>query len=192
MIDWEEIIHCAKFYQRPVYQLAASMVDSTNSVLDLGCGYPVKLREYIAPLTKDITGVDLPEVIERIQGFRFGTWIAADLDVQGIDLGRTFDVIICADVIEHLHNPRILLDVITKHGHRDTKIILSTPDSRTTKKLSDGKTPANSEHVREWATVELQRYLIASGLTVLKNQPYAEGGHCEPYRTNRFICEIIP
>ena len=52
-----------------------------KSVVDLGCGTPSKLEEFIAPHVKDITGVDAKE----INGFLFGKWIVADLEKE-IDL----------------------------------------------------------------------------------------------------------
>lgn len=189
--DWEEKKHCDKFYQRPVYQLAASLINpAMQSVLDLGCGYPLKLKDFIVPLTEDITGVDLPDVIERIQSFEFGIWVAADLNV-GLSLGRTFDVIICADVIEHLDNPDRLLEIIRNHSHKDTRIVISSPDIETTEKRADGMTPANIAHVKEWATLELQTFLNSHGLVAFDNRSYIEqGGQCNPYWNTCFVCSI--
>jgi len=76
-------------------------------VLDLGCS-DGSLGQRIGSLGHHVTGVDveaLDGVVDRLDDF-----IVADLD-QGIPdtIEGTYDLILCADVIEHIRRPDLLL-----------------------------------------------------------------------------------
>jgi len=72
--------------------------------LDAGCagGY---LSQILAARGFDVTSIDLPGV-EPPEGVQF---IAADLNDGLPPLRRRFDYILCADVLEHLRDPLVLL-----------------------------------------------------------------------------------
>ena len=80
---------------------------SPRRVLDLGCGAGVLAPLLRAP-AREITGVDVvpPEQVSDA----VDRYVRSDLEV-GIpaDLGRDFDVILMADVLEHLKNPEVVL-----------------------------------------------------------------------------------
>ncbi len=81
-------------------------------VLDLGCS-DGSLGQRIGSLGHHVTGVDveqLPGVTDRLDDF-----ILADLD-QGIPdtIDGTFDLVLCADVIEHVRRP----DQLLRDAHR--------------------------------------------------------------------------
>jgi 2-polyprenyl-3-methyl-5-hydroxy-6-metoxy-1,4-benzoquinol methylase len=135
----------AAMFQLKIYKAAGHLakVQKVNSFLDLGCGYPTKLADHIYPITRNITGVDLKGKIDLIKNMGFGTWIVHDFDgVKILNLRKKFDMIISADVIEHLDNPNVLLNAIKKHSTRRTVILLSTPDAESTKSTPEGR-PAN-------------------------------------------------
>ena len=73
-------------------------------VLDAGCagGY---LSQILAARGFDVTSIDLPGT-EPPEGVEF---IAADLNHGLPPLRRRFDYILCADVLEHLRDPLVLL-----------------------------------------------------------------------------------
>jgi glycosyltransferase involved in cell wall biosynthesis len=79
-------------------------------ILDLGCS-DGRLGELLRQRGHHVVGIDaeeLPGVRDRLDGF-----LAADLD-GGIPpgAGRDFDVVLAADVLEHLRDPTALLESI--------------------------------------------------------------------------------
>jgi glycosyltransferase involved in cell wall biosynthesis/ubiquinone/menaquinone biosynthesis C-methylase UbiE len=87
-------------------------------ILDLGCSGG-QLSARLQAMGHDVTGVDvseLPGVRDRIAAF-----VKADLnDGIPVAVGSGFDVVLCADVLEHLANPGALLsqihDVLAPEG----------------------------------------------------------------------------
>lgn len=155
-------------FQWHVYRWARDLIvrERLWSVLDLGCGVGTKLRDHIEPVCDDITCVDQPSAIEaaRSLGTR-GTMIPMDLERPAARLGRTFDVILCADVLEHLVDPDPALALIRSACHERTRVLLSTPDRRRLR----GRACMQSdkpEHVREWSAAEFVRYARSRGLRV--------------------------
>ncbi len=179
----------SKVYQRDVYKFAGELAQkhNLNSYLDVGCGYPSKIKEFIHPHIKDITGLDLAEVVDQAKDIGFGTWKATDLE-KNFNLERKFDLIVSADVIEHLQNPIKLLDSIRKHCTDDTYVIISTPDGDTTRKIH-GR-PSNSLHVQEWNTEEFVALLKAYDFEVLEKKTAIEHYNLkETYIGNYFLCK---
>jgi hypothetical protein len=67
------------------------------------------------------------------------------------------DLVICADVIEHLDNPDDLLDFIDDIDFR--LLIISTPERDGQAGKNDFGPPENTSHYREWNAVEFKNYL---------------------------------
>ncbi len=159
-------------YQFHVYAWAAHLirVRHLRSVLDVGCGVGVKLREHIAPVCDDITGIDQPSAIAGAREQRVpATFIEGDLERAGCDPGRTFDLIICADVLEHLLDPRPAMDLITRCCHERSLVLLSTPD-RPRRRGRTNMESLKPEHVREWSIDEFARFATRAGLRVLRRR----------------------
>jgi len=95
-------------------------------VLDVGCSGG-RLAEQLRERGHHVTGIDVyetPETSKRLDAF-----YRADLD-QGIpdEVGRGFDVVIAADVIEHLRNSDQLLRQIADRLEPDGRLLLSVPN----------------------------------------------------------------
>jgi 2-polyprenyl-3-methyl-5-hydroxy-6-metoxy-1,4-benzoquinol methylase len=141
-------------YQREVYCFAAEIASlcSVKSVCDIGCGSGHKLLKHFCHL--QTVGVDLPPTVAWLrENHPDRTWFeCAEEGAWG-----QHDLIICADVVEHVVDPDRLLDVIEKSARG--LIVLSTPD-RTL--LNDGfymGPPLNPCHVREWTFLEFHTYI---------------------------------
>jgi len=95
-------------------------------VLDLGCS-DGELGARIQALGHEVVGVDIEEhkgVRDRLTDF-----YQADLD-HGLpaELGGGFDVVLAADVLEHVRSPEHLLAEIAKHLRPGGSVITSVPN----------------------------------------------------------------
>jgi glycosyltransferase involved in cell wall biosynthesis len=95
-------------------------------LLDLGCSdgqFSAKVRE----LGNEVTGVD----IEKLDGVgeRVDRFVEADLE-EGIpsDVGEPYDLVLAADVLEHVKQPDVLLREAAEHLRPGGTIIASVPN----------------------------------------------------------------
>lgn len=114
-----DTIEESRVYQYQVYEVARNLIvrNSLNSVLDIGCGMGMKLAKLIYPVCKDITAIDEPGTVTRCKTWHnFGKWYGDNIEESSLNLNRTFDLIISADVIEHLVDPDKLLLMIKRYA----------------------------------------------------------------------------
>lgn len=160
--------HTHRYFQAEVYRLAAEVVrrEGLRSVLDAGCGPGEKLRRHLGPCVEELVGVDqagsAASWTDRSGHARF---VAVDLEAGGPPLGRTFDLVMAVDVIEHLDDPDRLLDFLRAHMHRRSHWLISTPERELLRGPRNLRSP-KAEHVREWTRAELRAYLGSRGFEV--------------------------
>ena len=156
-------------YQRHVYAWAARLIERAGlrSVLDVGCGVGTKLREVIAPVGVEITGLDQISAITKARELGCpGTLVPVDLESPSFEPRRAYDLILCADVLEHLIDPDPAMRLIRQCSHAGTLVILSTPDRRR-RRGRDCMRSDKPEHVREWSRAEFRRFVHSRGFEVL-------------------------
>ena len=109
------------------------IVKRDSKVLELGCGIGV-LSKFMAQLGAYVTAVDLsPKLIEYAQAnmnHKNIEYICQDVTTFIDD--KTFDVIVLADVFEHIPSEKInnLMNVVKHASHEKTVIYLNIPDGR--------------------------------------------------------------
>jgi len=160
-------------YQVDVYRYAADVAAARHArnLIDVGCGYGLKLARFLAPLGVDIVGIDSAHAIEFCRReHRFGSWYVDDLEAPKLRLERRFDLVISSDVIEHLIDPDNLLRYIRGVSHASTVIVLSTPERDLRRGSESMGPPQNPAHVREWNQAELAGYLGDRGFRVLEHR----------------------
>lgn len=140
-----------------------------QTILDFGCGsgemLEVFYRNRYRPkkyLGIDIRAKTVAENAEKFKNLDFAEFRQADLCQPELDLGQTFDIITCFEVIEHIghKNADTFLDNIAYHCNKDTMVFLSTPNY-------DPQIGAAENHmlgkdgteVGEWDHFELQNKL---------------------------------
>ncbi len=166
----EERINNSFLYQFPVYRFAANLVSSGNlsSLVDIGCG-PGRKLAYLHRRFPSlaITGLDRPWAIRLCrEQYDFGTWKEIDLhDASTLPRGISADLVVCADVIEHLADPDVLLRALHRLAGPGGRIVLSSPDRDRARGTGCLSSP-NPEHVREWNREELIRYLEEGGFDI--------------------------
>lgn len=95
-------------------------------ILDVGCGNGY-LAELLAGRGYDVTGIERPEGVSRQfpDSVRF---LPADLE-RGLPNLDRYDVIICADILEHLRDPEGLLRRLKAHLAPNGYFLCSLPNS---------------------------------------------------------------
>ena len=180
----------AMSFQIPVYLEARNLAveRGAQSVLDIGCGNPQKLRAFLMPFVNTIVGLDLPEVVEKIKE-TFGDWIGLDIEKNRIDLKQKFDIVIAADVIEHLSNPDGLFDIVVRHSDQESMILISTPERESLRDKENGIRIANDQHKHEYSKEEMIALIEAKGLKIMKRFLYREDASVFSYVENVFVCK---
>jgi 2-polyprenyl-3-methyl-5-hydroxy-6-metoxy-1,4-benzoquinol methylase len=183
-------IRSGLYYQWDVYLYARRLIveRGLKTVLDIGCGPAGKLMSLIAPVAS-VYGIDQESAIRycRETYGHQGHFYADNFENPSTDIETVFDLVICSDVIEHLHEPDTLLNYVRRFCNSDTLVIFSTPDRirlRGPKLLTSPK----AEHVREWSYAEFAKYLSSRGFRLLDHR------HLPPVRSgiNRFaLLEMV-
>jgi len=97
----------------PIIARLREKLDRDVSVLDFGCGNALGVGQYLIGEGIDYVGVDFHEPSLSFARENFGGPKAQFLDKVPGD--RTFDVIIYADVLEHVHDP---LSIVKAYAHQ--------------------------------------------------------------------------
>jgi len=172
--QYEETVYNSMHYQVNVYQFAATVLRDRKleSVLDIGCGFGMKLINYIYPVCHRIVGIDLKESVSFCKSnlqFADVDWIQDNVENPCVIFNENFDLIIASDVVEHLMNPNMLFEYIRKHSHSKTIVVLSTPERDVVRGETDMGPPPNLSHIREWNQEELKKYIEENDFKVLES-----------------------
>lgn len=174
--------HLTDECQLPVYLRALGLMKKhgLNTVLDVGCGSAYKLVTYLGEY--DTVGLETADTVAFLkEKYPDRKWEVSDFRPHK----RGADVVICADVIEHLANPDELLDFLQALSFRF--LVLSTP-------ARDVKThwwkmrrwfgnPKNPYHFREWTFREFGDYIAGHGFRVVEHEVVHIG-----QRTQMIVC----
>lgn len=166
-------IYNAKYYQWDVYQLAARLIrkHQFRSLCDVGCGVGVKLGRLQNHLPGvSIWGMDQPEPTAYCrQQYSFGRWTNINLSQPDDVPESEVDLLVCADVIEHLESPDNLLRMLKRLVKPKGFIVLSTPDRERLRAGDRLGPPLNSTHIREWSKLELAAYVGSHGFKIQRH-----------------------
>jgi SAM-dependent methyltransferase len=145
--------------QKEVYQKALKLVRTHDfeSILDIGCGSGWKLLHYFAGFRT--LGLEVPKTLRWLkQQYPQSEWALSDFNAS---LDKPYDMVICADVIEHLSDPDELIDYMKRVDFK--RFIMSTPERGAIQMYQEGRTwngpPKSNKHVREWSFSEFAAYL---------------------------------
>lgn len=104
---------------------------SVLSLLDYGCGTGDYVTFPLARSGNVVLGIDIhgPSILEArrkyaLPNLSFRTGILQDL----LDEGLSFDVVVCSEVLEHLHNPSDFLTGLARTVRPGGGLIITTPN----------------------------------------------------------------
>jgi 2-polyprenyl-3-methyl-5-hydroxy-6-metoxy-1,4-benzoquinol methylase len=149
---------------------------SGKRVLDLGCvhhnpeNYQSKywLHKALRSVATHLEGLDIyPDGVEYLRKRGFNIALG---DAQAFALGRTFDVIVAGDLIEHLENFAGFLNSCKAHLAARGKLLISTPNpwywKNVIKACVLGRVANNPEHTCWLCPQTLQQLVARHGMRV--------------------------
>ena len=162
------------------HQLALAWLRShlPGAVLDVGCG-----AGHLAALAEaaghEVTGVDV-EAGVGVAG-RMTRFVPADLD-RGLpdELGGPFDLVVLADVLEHLRHPEVFLAAVVELLRPGGEVFVSVPNfghwyprlrTAAGRFDYDDRGILDRDHVRFFTERSFRRLLGASGLELRSLRP---------------------
>jgi ubiquinone/menaquinone biosynthesis C-methylase UbiE len=95
---------------------------ATDSVLDIGCGAG-KVAALLRPRVARICGVDASSAMLAVARPWLDEEVHAPLET--LDLGRTFDLVICCGVLDFVEDPCAALEAIRRHLAPESRAVVS-------------------------------------------------------------------
>ena len=108
--------HTASMSAKGIISCVAEVIPA-KSILDVGCGRGVWLSQWVNAGATDIVGVDGRYVDVNKLHIPKEAFLAKDIS-RPFDLERTFDVVQCLEVAEHVQGDAadVLIDNLVRHG----------------------------------------------------------------------------
>jgi 2-polyprenyl-3-methyl-5-hydroxy-6-metoxy-1,4-benzoquinol methylase len=110
----------------------AKAIPAGGNILDVGCGNGV-ISRHLGQFGYNVLGIDISQkTIEvarsknKLPNVRFDVISAEDLIAQG----KQFDAVICSEVLEHLHQPEILLKTLYRSLKDDGTLVVTVPNGK--------------------------------------------------------------
>jgi len=107
-----------------------------RSVLDIGCVDHTMdrveasggewIHGRIHEVASELVGVDI--LVDEVAALVARGFDVRCEDAEVLDLGRTFDVVVGGDIIEHMSNPGLFLDSVARHLGPGSIFVLTTPN----------------------------------------------------------------
>lgn len=114
-----------------------------RSVLHLGCADPENiwqgevlknshLQFLMMSVAKEVYGIDIDEKALSFLATKYGVqnlFVANVQDLRNAPIEKTFDIILAAELIEHLSNPGLFLDGVKRFMHNQSILAITTPNA---------------------------------------------------------------
>ena len=166
-----ERLRISSTYQYDVYRTAYALATATSRIVDVGCG-PATKHKYFrsdSPDHPSLTLIDQPSIRKVANEMEPDSpFVSMDLENPTHDIEAKFDIVICADVLEHLLDPDPCIHLLKCLSTGGGRILISTPD-RDRLYGPDKLEPGNPFHVREWNFGEFSSFLESRGLKILEH-----------------------
>lgn len=143
-------------------RILASLRTPFQAALDAGCGVGSNF-EVLARHAKSVVGIDGSEhAVAYCETKGYHALHAVPIHAHSPD--RTYDLILCADVLEHIHDDRTVVAHVSSLLSDDGILIVTVPAHRCLWNDND----VFSHHVRRYEYTELKELLARNDLTILR------------------------
>lgn len=201
-------VHHHQYLAKPVLHLITSFAHSADStlsitnrpkLLDLGCGNG-SFSNFLAKQGFEVTGIEesasgIAQAQHAYPNCHFKQGSIYDLDLT--DLSQAFDIVLSAEVIEHLVFPRELVRVARQCLRPGGTLIITTPYHGYLKNLSlalTGKMDGHftvlwdGGHIKFFSVDTLKKLVVSEGFT----DPQFRFAGRLPYLWKSMICAARP
>jgi ubiquinone biosynthesis O-methyltransferase len=154
---WEAEESGGKSFRAACY-LSARPYARGRSVLDVGCGAGFGAN-LLAEVAAQVTGIDYSaEAIDYARSHYSRQNISfMVMDAQHLEFNTDFDLAVCFEVLEHVREPEHILRGIRSVLKRNSKVVISTPNSDWERLDHVGLGFLNEHHVHVMERDELER-----------------------------------
>jgi len=162
------------YYDKERFQKILSEIRDNCSVLDMGCGNAL-LGDCLSKKNYYV-GMDLNA--NYIKNLHIRGHIGVIGTVESLPFKKsTFDYVICTEVLEHVFNPKQILENIYEILKKNGTAIISVPNIAywdTRKELLLGRFPENKskfyppEHIRFFTRDDISRLINDAGLRIIR------------------------
>jgi 2-polyprenyl-3-methyl-5-hydroxy-6-metoxy-1,4-benzoquinol methylase len=151
---WEECDRASRRFNPPLvarYAAVVRRISAGQRILDLGCGDGY-LMSLLSPGARSVTGIDPEPMAVALANEKLRGWencsavIGSCYDLVFPD--QSFDVVVLADMIEHLEDDDRCLREAARVVAGDGTVIVTTPRRRSDR-------PMGRDHLREYSAHEL-------------------------------------
>lgn len=107
------------------------LVGTDKRVLELGCSVGTQSRVLRQDLNCDVTGIEInPAAADQAKSYCSKVIVGNldELDFNSVLSQEKFDVVLCADVLEHLYNPTMLLSKVKPLIDENGYLVASLPN----------------------------------------------------------------
>lgn len=162
----------------PRYQIILSLVRKNKDVLDVGCGEGI-LSKLLITKSNKVVGVDISRKAVELSRKNQVEAYVCDIENEGLPFMKKFDVIVMAEIIEHLISPRNALKKLEKYLKKEGFIIITFPNIgfyRYRLQLLRGRFPQQhlyrkSEHLHYWTLPDFLHFLHSCNLRCAQVNP---------------------
>ncbi len=162
--QWNDFIRFnpgARHRRRLILSAAARVRFQT--LLDVGCGNGELLQafQFSFPKTDFFSGVDLSQEVITRNSLRFNDILFQQLDITQGMLNRTFDLVVCSEVIEHISDRKQAFANLARMVNTGGHLILTCPVGRVY------ATERAFGHISHPTLEELTAYAKCEGLEII-------------------------
>lgn len=175
------------------YTFAKQLVKPSYQILDAGCGVGYGTKELVIGKSNvKATGIDISHEAIHYAVEHYGTsgCYFNVMNLEELTLEKeSFDLVVCFEVIEHLHQPEKFLSSIASLIKKDGFFVVSTPN----KKMYSDAIPGynNPYHVKEYYLDEFMEMLSGYFPNVdIYSQNYTQGMFIKPIQSEVSSCNI--